>query len=73
MARISIEDCLSEVDNRFALVHLVAERAKQLLKGSIPLITCENKQVVTSLREVASKAITLATEIDETKVTAETA
>ena len=54
MARVTVEDCLEKVNNRFALVHLVAKRAKQLLKGSQPVITkVKNKYVVTSLREVA--------------------
>lgn len=54
MARVTVEDCLNKVNNRFALVHLVAKRAKQLLKGSQPVITkVRNKYVVTSLREVA--------------------
>ena len=55
MARGTVEDCLEKVDNRFALVHLVSKRAKQLLKGSQPVITrVKNKYVVTALREVAS-------------------
>ena len=55
MARVTVEDCLEKVDNRFALVHLVSKRAKQLLKGSQPVITkVKNKFVVTALREVAS-------------------
>ena len=54
MARVTVEDCLEKVGNRFALVHLVSKRAKQLLKGSQPVITkVKNKYVVTSLREVA--------------------
>ncbi len=54
MARVTVEDCLEKVDNRFALVHLVSKRAKQLLKGSQPVIPkVKNKFVVTSLREVA--------------------
>ena len=54
MARVTVEDCLRKVDNRFALVHLVSKRAKQLLKGSQPVITnVKNKFIVTSLREVA--------------------
>jgi len=54
MARVTVEDCLEKVGNRFALVHLVAKRAKQLLKGSQPVITkVRNKYVVTALREVA--------------------
>ena len=54
MARVTVEDCLEKVGNRFALVHLVSKRAKQLLKGSQPVITkVKNKFVVTALREVA--------------------
>jgi DNA-directed RNA polymerase subunit omega len=71
MARISIEDCLDQIHNRFALVHLVSERAKQLLKGSVPMASCDNKEVVTALREVAAENIRLAHELDETKITAE--
>ncbi|OQW46870.1 MAG: DNA-directed RNA polymerase subunit omega [Proteobacteria bacterium SG_bin7] len=55
MARITVEDCLTKVENRFALVLLVAKRAKQLLKGSeTTLPSKENKYVVTALREVAA-------------------
>ena len=58
MARVTVEDCLQQVPNRFALVHLVAKRAKQLLKGSQPAITkVRNKYVVTALREVAKGAV----------------
>ena len=54
MARITSEDCLTKVDNRFELVILAAERTKQLLKGSQPLIDDpENKPAVVALREVA--------------------
>ena len=54
MARVTVEDCLEKVDNRFALVHLVSKRAKQILKGSQPVIArVKNKYVVTALREVA--------------------
>jgi DNA-directed RNA polymerase subunit omega len=54
MARITVEDCLREVDNRFALVHLAAQRARQLIKGSAPLVRSKNKSIVTSLREIAA-------------------
>ncbi len=55
MARITVEDCLEKVENRFALVLLVAKRAKQLLKGSDSTVTTkDNKYVVTALREVAA-------------------
>jgi DNA-directed RNA polymerase subunit omega len=53
MARVTVEDCLDNVDNRFALVHVAAQRTKQLYKGSSPLIACKNREVVTSLREIA--------------------
>lgn len=53
MARVTVEDCLDNVDNRFALVHIAAHRTKQLYRGSSPLITCKNREVVTSLREIA--------------------
>ena len=55
MARVTVEDCLEKVNNRFGLVILVAKRAKQLLKGVQPVVTMKsNKYIVTSLREVAA-------------------
>lgn len=53
MARVTVEDCLEFVDNRFSLVHLAAERTKQLYKGSKPLVECKNREGVISLREIA--------------------
>ena len=56
MARITVEDCLEKVSNRFTLILVAAERSKQLLSGTAPLIENGqgNKEVVTSLREVAA-------------------
>lgn len=55
MARVTVEDCLDKVENRFALVLLVAKRAKQLLKGASATVSSRsNKYIVTSLREVAA-------------------
>lgn len=54
MARISVEDCLAKVSNRFALVLLASARTKQLYKGSKPRVRSENKEVVIALREVAA-------------------
>ncbi|MGD0487480.1 MAG: DNA-directed RNA polymerase subunit omega [Syntrophorhabdales bacterium] len=54
MARITVEDCMDKVENRFELVHLAAKRAKQLVKGSRPLVKSSNREVVTSLREIAA-------------------
>jgi len=57
MARITVEDCLEKVDNRFGLIHLSAKRVRQLRKGVEPLIDCKNKDVVVSLREIAAGKI----------------
>ena len=55
MARVTIEDSLKKIPNRYVLVLLAVKRAKQLFKGSKPLINPkENKQVVTALREIAA-------------------
>ncbi len=59
MARITIEDCLDKVPNRFELVLAGAQRAKQLLKGAPPLVESDNKEVVTALREIAAGKVTL--------------
>ncbi len=54
MARITIEDCLENVDNRFDLVMLATKRAKQLANGREPLVPWENdKPTVVALREIA--------------------
>lgn len=53
MARVTVEDCLEQVGNRFALVILAAERARMLSKRSRPLVVCDNKPAVTALREIA--------------------
>jgi DNA-directed RNA polymerase subunit omega len=57
LARVTVEDCLEKVGNRFALVILAAERARQLSKGARPLVECENKPAVTALREIADGKI----------------
>ena len=54
MARITVEDCLEKVGNRFELVLAGARRTKQLLKGAPPLVDSDNKEVVTALREIAA-------------------
>lgn len=57
MARITVEDCLAHVENRFSLVVLASERARQLSKGARPLLECDNKPAVTALREIAAGKI----------------
>lgn len=54
MARITVEDCLTQENNRFALVQLASKRTKQLLQGStVQISDRRNKAVVTALREIA--------------------
>lgn len=55
MARVTVEDCLEKVENRFALVLLAAERAHQIEMGiSEPLVSIDNdKPTVIALREIA--------------------
>ena len=55
MARVTVEDCLPMVDNRFALVLLATKWTRQLMAGARPLIqTSKNKPSVLSLREIAT-------------------
>ncbi len=58
MARITVEDCLSVVDNRFELVLMATKRARQLAKGADPTIDAHNdKPTVVSLREIAARRV----------------
>jgi len=56
MARVTVEDCLEVISNRFLLTMVAAKRAKQLYRGASPLIenTSGNKKVVQALREIAA-------------------
>ena len=55
MARVTIEDCLKNVDNRFTLVHLAAKRVRQIREGAEFLVkSSKNEDVVTVLREIAA-------------------
>ncbi|MBK9072999.1 MAG: DNA-directed RNA polymerase subunit omega [Myxococcales bacterium] len=66
MARVTVEDCLELVPNRFALVLLASERARQLARGAGPLVECDNKPVVTSLREIAAGYVNFKENVSET-------
>ena len=58
MARITIEDCLKRVDNRFLLVNLVAKRVRQIREGSDYLVSSpKNEDIVVSLREIAAAKV----------------
>ena len=70
MARITVEDCLDKVGNRFSLVMLVSKRTKQIMRGSKPMVPSkDNKAIVTSLREVAAGKVWY--DIDETQGSAQ--
>ena len=59
MARVTVEDCMDYVDNRFDLVLLATKRARQLVNGVEPLLPWENdKPTVMALREIAEGLIT---------------
>lgn len=55
MARVTVEDCLEKVNNRFELIMLAAKRARDIaVKGEQPLVDWENdKPTVVALREIA--------------------
>jgi DNA-directed RNA polymerase subunit omega len=58
MARLTVEDCLDYVDNRFELVLIAARRARQLAMGADPLVPLDNdKPTVLALREIAEDLI----------------
>jgi len=71
MARITVEDCLEHVENRFDLVLLAARRARQIAQGADPLVPAENdKPTVLALREIAENLIT-SSSMDEMEAQAE--
>ena len=48
---------MSNVENRFALVKLAVKRTKQLYAGADPLVKCDNREIITSLREIAADVV----------------
>ena len=67
MARITIEDCLKKVENRFLLVNMVSTRVRQIREGSDYLVSSpKNEDIVVSLREVAAgKVVSQKTDLQE--------
>ena len=58
MARVTVEDCLDNVDNRFDLVLVASKRSRQIAMGKEPLVEWENdKPTVVALREIADGLI----------------
>lgn len=59
MARVTVEDCLEKIDNRFKLIMVASKRARQIAMGTEPLVEWENdKPTVVALREIADELIT---------------
>ncbi len=67
MARVTIEDCLKRIPNRFFLVNVAAKRVRQLQEGSPRLIKSDNENVVTALREVAAGKVFIKKELENTE------
>ncbi len=66
MARITIEDCLKRVENRFELVNATAQRVRQIREGSEYLVVSpKNEDIVVALREIAAGRVQLQHEIAE--------
>lgn len=64
MARVTVEDCLEKIPNRFALTILASRRARALLENrGTPLVTCDNKGAVTALREIGDGAVRFAEDV----------
>jgi DNA-directed RNA polymerase subunit omega len=57
MARITVEDCLKQIPNRFQLVLAAAYRARQLTQGHQPKIETKDKPAVAALREIAGQKV----------------
>ena len=68
MARITIEDCLKRVENRFELVNAAAQRVRQIREGSEYLVVSpKNEDIVVALREIAAGRVLLQQKIAESE------
>lgn len=63
MARITVEDCLEQVGNRFLIVQMSIKRVQQYREGYEPLVESKNKEVVSALREIAAGKVLDASDI----------
>jgi DNA-directed RNA polymerase subunit omega len=64
MARVTVQDCLDQVNNHFALVILAANRARQIALGGRRLVECDNKSAVTALREIGAGKVRFEENVD---------
>jgi DNA-directed RNA polymerase subunit omega len=67
MARITVEDCLEKVNNRFALIHIAAKRVRELRKGAEPLVVAHNSDNVIALREIAAGKVFVVKKPEQTE------
>jgi len=68
MARITVEDCLVHIPNRFQLVLAATYRARMLSQGHAPKIESKNKPAVTALREIAAGLVTFREDVRNTVI-----
>jgi DNA-directed RNA polymerase subunit omega len=64
MARVTVQDCLEQVNNHFALVILAAQRARQIALGGRRLVACDNKSAVAALREIGAGKVRFQENVD---------
>jgi DNA-directed RNA polymerase subunit omega len=69
MARITIEDCLKQVNNRFSLIHMASKRVRQLRKGAESRLVTKNRDIVTALREIAAGHVQKVESNDQDSIT----
>jgi DNA-directed RNA polymerase subunit omega len=68
VARVTIEDCLRNVENRFELVHMAGKRVKQIREGSDYLVySPRNEDIVVALREIAAGKVVKVEETEESE------
>jgi DNA-directed RNA polymerase subunit omega len=59
MARITVDDCIEKIPNRFELTLAATYRARQLAQGSQPMVESRDKPIVTALREISAGKVGL--------------
>ncbi|MFP4391787.1 MAG: DNA-directed RNA polymerase subunit omega [Desulfohalobiaceae bacterium] len=71
MARITVEDALEKINNRFVIAQMAIKRVKMYRDGYPPLLDTDNKEVVTAIREIADGRIRLKSSITEAGIKVE--
>jgi len=72
MARITVEDCLAKVSNRFLITQMGIKRVKQYREGYEPLVESKNKEIVSALREIAAGKVIPEASIPEADIVVDT-